>query len=334
MTILLFFPKGSFFTKSSLPGRLPKNYFCTVAKCCKYSYRLCRSAKIKGLHSKAYIVTEAALKLMIFFRGAKGHKIPLKRLISKPWMDPFGPKHLEKCRSDAWWVFNPHSRLRWKLATWLAKSQMSVLRELQNGKPMKKIGGNLVERKKILGFMHHCATIMGMKEAPPPKPSQNFPPDWCRQGEHSMCSSVSSLTSNQLLCRKVPRWLDFCLSVFYARFGALHRKRAKETPKCQKQTAHSGCPLTYSKKSKHSNWETETYLPNKFWRTQQWTRVTAVYASGVLPVSPWRQATWLVATMTMCGDRRGDQNTSRSHPLKKISETVILVCQVVHYQDD
>lgn len=43
-------------------------------------------AKIKGLHSKAYTVTEAAVKLMIFFRG---HNTPLKRLISKPQMDPF-----------------------------------------------------------------------------------------------------------------------------------------------------------------------------------------------------------------------------------------------------
>lgn len=179
MTILLFFPKGSFFTKSSLPGRLPKNYFCTVAKCC--NYRLCRLAKIKGLHSKAYIVTEAAVKLMIFFRGAEGHNTPLKRLISKPQMDPFGLRHSEKCRSAAWWVFNPHSRPRWKLATWLAKSQMSVL---QNGKPMKKIGGNLVEIKKIVGFMRHCATIMGMKEAPPRRPLQNFPRDWSRQSEH------------------------------------------------------------------------------------------------------------------------------------------------------
>lgn len=251
-----------------------------MARCC--NYRLCRLAKIKGLHSKAYIVTEAAVKLMIFFRGAEGHNTPLKRLISKPQMDPFGPKHSEKCRSAAWWVFNPHSRLRWTLATWLAKSQMSVLRELQNGKPMKKMGGNLVQRKKILGFMRHCATIMGMKEAPPSRPWQNFPPDWSGQSEQLMCSSVSSLTSNQLLCSKVPRWLVFRLP----RFGALHRKRAKETPKRQKKAVHSGCPLTYSKKSKCSNWETETCLPNKFWRTQHWTHVTAVYASGVLPVSP------------------------------------------------
>lgn len=103
----------------------------------------------------------------------------MKWFVSVSEFDPFGPIKFGKSRRATWLKYfipiQVSGGLNWKLATWLVKSQVSMLYEPHNGKAMWKILEILYLEKELFGFMHLWATIMGMNGAPPPTLYPDFP---------------------------------------------------------------------------------------------------------------------------------------------------------------
>lgn len=136
----------------------------------------------------------------------------MKWFVSVSEFDPFGPIKFGKSRRATWLKYfipiQVSGGLNWKLATWLVKSQVSMLYEPHNGKAMWKILEILYLEKELFWLHASLSNYYGNEWGPASDTVPRFSLNWSRLlpqfSEHLMHFSVCTVPGKlQLLCKDV-----------------------------------------------------------------------------------------------------------------------------------